>query len=123
MAGKKRGPPYAFNQGTVRYYAPERAHDGSTKPSGKAMFTHRMYFNYIGIRQEEHWSARQRGVKIAQRIETLRDMKLKSGQVAVIGGEQYAVGRIFHGLNKQGVKISDVTLEEPARLYEIKEHE
>lgn len=116
------GAKYAFNDGIVRYYLLDKNVDGGRKLPSTAFYSHYMRFNYIGVRQGEHWSARQQGESVECRIETLRDTRLKPRQVAVIDGEQYNVGRIFPGVNKQGVRITDVTLESPKRVYEVVDH-
>jgi hypothetical protein len=41
-----------------------------------------------------------------------------TGDIAAIGNERFQVGRCWHGTNKKGVKVTEITLEKLEGLYE-----
>jgi hypothetical protein len=79
----------------------------------------REYYGELGITVSEYYQAKQAGAKVSRRVRIRQDLKVRPVNYAVvIDGEQYDVGRCWHGIDG-GVPVSELTLEDVAMTYEF----
>jgi allophanate hydrolase subunit 2 len=68
------------------------------------------YFEELGIGVEDYEIAKQDAVKLEMRIRVLRGPDVSTLNVARINGLYFTVWKVKHTVNRQGVKVTDITL-------------
>ena len=110
-----------FDHGKLNIYMKSVIKSAGGAPIEVLTFYRRVWYGEINFSVNEYYAAKQAETQVSRRIRIHQDRNIRGGRYAVIIDDvQYDVGRYFHGEDK-GVLITDITLEEAVKKYEIVE--
>ncbi len=100
-----------LDDGILKIYkvVPKKTKTG--KPTKKLKHLVDAWYGIINTSISEYYDAKQADVDIELRVEILQNKEVTSKNIIVIDKEQYNVGRVYHGLDEDGIPITDITLE------------
>ncbi|MBR1540695.1 MAG: phage head closure protein [Clostridia bacterium] len=100
-----------LNDGILKIYKVNPGKTETGKPTKELELLCEAWFSDINNSISEFYSAKQADVEIEKRVEILQNKEVSSKDIVEIDNKQYSVGRIYHGYNKDGIPITDMTLE------------
>lgn len=113
-----------FDSGLVKIYKTENnASAGKMYKEGLTLFSS-FLFDERTVGMTRYYAAKQSNSKIDRMIRIWQDRTVKAGYVCVItdgidDGAQYRIVSIQHTKDKDGLAVSDLTLEEVKEKYAI----
>ncbi len=109
-----------LNAGILDIYKKEPKQSGGGMPVEVLHLYSRAWYGEINFTTGEYYAAKQANTKIERRVRVLQDKSLSNLHVIIIDDQQYQVGRVYHGLGKDGRPITDITLERVTQQYDVK---
>ena len=77
------------------------------------------FYGELSFVAKEWYEAKQSETEVAKRVRIHQDKSICNKHVIVVGGVQYEVGRTFSTTTRQGVAVTDITLERVTAKYDI----
>ena len=107
-----------FDDGKVKIYQKVPVKNDSTRPQIELHLHAEVWYGDINFSIKEYYEAMQAETAVDRRIRIHQDKAISDKFVFEINGEQYEVGRVYHGV-KHGIAITDITLGRTTFKYDL----